>query len=286
MSKGNRCNIAASVKARLMNLARRDNKPFLELLQYFAMERFLYRLSISPYSDQFVLKGALLLHVWQVKDRRATKDIDLLGKTNNSPGCIEEIVKEICDVRVEVPDGILFHSNSVSTRIMQKQSKQCGIRASFLATSEKAKISMQIDMGFGDVVIPDPESLFYPTLLNFPAPQLLCNPVETVLAEKFHSVVEKGLMNSRSKDFHDLWILLRRGGFDFSSLEHAVKCTFQNRGYTWSKKILVESLSSYGREPRCQSLWKSYRKKGEYHSAPEHLSDLCLEIICHLDWLA
>ncbi len=159
--------IGASVRQRLLNQSRTQERPFQELLQYFAMERFLYRLAQSPFADRFVLKGALLLTAWRAPASRPTMDIDLAGKTSNGLDHIAELMRTMCDTPVE-PDGIEFNSASVEASRIKEDADYAGVRATFHATLARARIPMQIDIGFGDVMVPGPSELVYPTMLDFP----------------------------------------------------------------------------------------------------------------------
>ena len=164
-------NIAASIRQRLLIKARETGRPFSELLQYFAMERFLYRLSKSRYADNFVLKGALMLTVWQAPFTRPTMDIDLLGRIENSIENITKVITEICRQEVE-PDGIAFDIATIEAERIAEDADYEGIRVRFRGFLDAAKIVMQLDIGFGDIVIPSPEPANYPTLLDLPPPQL------------------------------------------------------------------------------------------------------------------
>lgn len=222
-------NISASVRQKLKNIASKDKKPFNEVLQYFAMERFLYRLSISPYKEQFILKGALMLLVWDVYDRRVTLDIDMLAKANNQVEHIVNIIKNIILVDVE-DDGIRFDLNSVSGKTIKEDADYSGVRIGFIAELDSAKIKMQLDLGFGDVVFPKPESNSLPTYLSMPEPVLLCYSLESCIAEKLEAIIKLGVFNSRMKDFYDIWLLSRQFIFDGEKLSNAISKTFENRG--------------------------------------------------------
>ena len=146
--------IGASVRQKLLTQAHQQGRPFQELLQYFAMERFLYRLSISPHRDRFVLKGALLMTAWHAPQARPTVDIDLAGRLSNDPGHIKTIIQEICSVEV-VPDGIHFDPATVTVARIKEDAEYAGVRARFRGTLSRARIEMQIDIGFGDIVVSD-----------------------------------------------------------------------------------------------------------------------------------
>jgi hypothetical protein len=198
--------VAASVRQRLLNLSRERGEDFQLTLIYYALERLLYRLSRSAARERFVLKGAMLFSVWSGAPHRATRDLDLLGKGPNDVGVLVKDFQEICWTPVE-DDGLKFLAESVTGEEIRDGKEYEGVRLSFEARLGVARIPIQVDIGFGDVVLPKPVSLEYPTLLDFPAPRLLAYPRETVIAERFQSMVELGIANSRTKDFFDLWSL-------------------------------------------------------------------------------
>jgi predicted nucleotidyltransferase component of viral defense system len=221
-------NLAASVHQRLLNVARETGRPFNEVLQYFAMERVLYRLSRSPHADSFVLKGALLFRVWDVPDSRATRDIDFLAFLDNSPERIASIFREVC--ALDDDDGLIFDPHSVAARKIKEDADYEGVRVRFRGLLGKARITMQVDVGFGDKVHPDIVQAKYPVILDLPAPSLRMYPPETVVAEKAEAMVHLGNLNSRMKDFYDIWRLSRQFNFDSAVLSEAIRQTFDNRG--------------------------------------------------------
>jgi predicted nucleotidyltransferase component of viral defense system len=205
--------IAASTHQRILNQAKESGRPFNELLQYFAMERFLYRLSQSGYVDSFILKGALLFRVWTVPDSRATRDIDLLAFVDNSNDVLVEIVKNV--ITTSVPDdGLIFDPRSVEAERIKEDADYEGIRLRFNGLLGKARIRMQIDVGFGDVVHPAAIECHFPTLLDHPAPVLRGYPPETVVSEKVEAMIHLAGLNSRMKDFYDVWRLSQQQAFD------------------------------------------------------------------------
>jgi len=221
-------NVAASVHQRLLNISRETDKPFNEILQYFAMERLLYRLSQSQFKDSFVLKGALLFRVWDVPDSRATRDIDFLANVDNSPEHLASIFREI--MVIEDNDGLVFEPESVQAQTIKEDADYEGVRVRFRALLGKARITMQADIGFGDTVHPDAVSADYPVILDLPAPALRMYPPETVIAEKAEAMVHLGSLNSRMKDFYDIWRLSQQFEFDDTVLSEAIRQTFENRG--------------------------------------------------------
>ncbi len=201
------------------------------VLTRYALERFLYRLGKSPYADAFILKGALLFALWEEHPHRATRDLDLLGFGSNDAGRVEEVFRELCMLPVE-DDGLSFLPETVHARPIREQQEYGGIRVLLQATLGTARLRVQADVGFGDVVTPAPQAVDLPTLLDLPglsAPHLRVYPRETVVAEKFEAMVRLGLTNTRMKDFYDLLILARRFPFDGSTLATAVQATFARR---------------------------------------------------------
>jgi hypothetical protein len=262
-------NMAASVRQRLLNKTKQTKRPFVELLHYYAMERFLYRLSSSKHSDKFILKGALLFAVWDVPASRATMDIDLLGKVKNDLAGIAAVVREICSQSVE-DDGIRFDPSTVTTDRIVVDADYKGVRAKFMGFLEKSRIPMQIDIGFGDPVLPGPVSLDYPTILDFPAPQLKGYRRENSIAEKFEAMCTRGIKNSRMKDFYDIWLLSRRFDFDGSDLSKAIESTFKSRHLKIPSDPLALGTTFSDDKSRI-AYWKGFLQKIKITSAPQDL---------------
>lgn len=265
-------NVAASVRARLTNRARADERPFQELLQYYGLERFLYRLSKSEYSDRFVLKGALMLRVWNAPMTRPTRDIDFLGYTENSIHSLEEIVRAICALEVE-HDGLDFDPQGVIGERIKEDADYEGVRIKFTGSLERAKIPMQLDIAFDDVVFPGVEESAYPSLLGFPAPILRVYPRETVVAEKFQAMVYLGTINSRMKDFYDVWLLSRRFGFDGATLAEAISRTFANRETKIDLDPVCFRSDFFGTSPAATQ-WKAFLTKAPGVEAPSTLAEV------------
>ena len=212
----------------LLNIARHTARPFNELLQYFAMERFLFRLSRSPHVDSFVLKGALLFRVWDMPDSRATRDIDFLAYLDNSPSNLAAIVRDVCTLD-DINDGLKFDADTVEAQRIKEDADYEGVRIRFRGRLGNAQISMQMDVGFGDLIHPGAVQADYPALLDLPAPSLSMYPPETVIAEKAEAMVYLGSLNSRMKDFYDIWRMSQQFNFEGGELCEAIRRTFQNR---------------------------------------------------------
>jgi hypothetical protein len=256
--------LGASVRQRLLNQSRTAGRPFQELLQYFAMERFLYRLAKSPFADRFVLKGALLLTAWRAPLSRPTMDIDLAGRSSNELDHIRSLVGEVCVVTTE-PDGIEFNPASIEVSRIKEDADYEGVRVRFHGTLAKARIPMQIDIGFGDVIVPHPFAIEYPTLLEFPPPVLMAYPKETVVAEKLEALTVLGLLNSRIKDYYDLALLARMYAFDGNLLAKAIRSTFQHRG-TAIDVAPVGLSAAYSSDPARAVQWKAFVRRSRFHS--------------------
>ncbi len=268
--------IGASVRQRLLNKSRTQGRPFQELLQYFAMERFLYRLAKSPYSDRFVLKGALLLIAWRAPQSRPTMDIDLEGQVNNQIDHIKEVVATICEVDVE-PDGIAFNRTSIEVSRIKEDADYEGVRVQFHATLARARIPMQLDIGFGDVITPGPTDIEYPSLLDFPAPVLPAYPKETVVAEKLEALTALGLLNSRMKDFYDLALLSRMYPFQGERLVKAISATFRNRGTTIEAEP-IGLTQAYCDDPARAIQWRAFVRRSRFGEEAGGLARLVTEI--------
>ena len=263
--------LGASVRQRLLNQARAQEKPFQELLQYYAMERFLYRLSKSRYAETFILKGALLLAAWRAPLSRSTMDIDLLGRTSNELEHIRVLFAQLCDVEA-APDGIEFDSKSVRVARIKEDADYEGVRVRFRAALANARVPMQIDIGFGDVVTPDVVEIQYPTLLEFSAPVLCAYPKETVVAEKLEAVTALGMLNSRMKDFFDLWALSRLYAFDGLTLVKAIKATFGHRATAIEARPL--GLENEFANDKAKSVqWAAFLRRSHLTSAPARLPE-------------
>jgi predicted nucleotidyltransferase component of viral defense system len=268
--------VGASVRQRLLHQSRTHGRPFQELLQYFAMERFLYRLAKSPFADRFVLKGALLLTAWRAPLSRPTMDIDLAGRTSNELDHIAELVGAVCGTATE-PDGIEFNRASIEVTRIKEDAEYEGVRVRFHAVLAKARIPMQLDVGFGDVIIPQPTEVEYPTLLDFPAPVLQAYPKETVIAEKLEALTALGVLNSRIKDYYDVAVLSRMYAFEGERLSEAVTATFRHRG----TKIEAEpvGLTDAFWADRARAVqWRAFVRRSRFSGDQGELQNLVAEV--------
>jgi len=254
------------------------------LLQYFAMERFLYRLSESSYADNFILKGALMLAVWEAPLSRATMDIDLLGRIDNSVEAMIEVTRAICCQKVNL-DGISFDENSITGERITEDADYEGVRVRFRGSLGTAQVTMQLDIGFGDVVVPKPELIYYPTILDLEAPQLLGYSIESTIAEKFEAMVKLGVLNSRMKDFFDIWLLLRQFDFRGPRLARAIAKTFSLRG----TEITMEPIAlttPFSEDPTKAAQWRGFIRKNRLKNVPQEFDEVVLTIAAFLGPIA
>lgn len=262
MTKRTPINISASVHQLLANRAHHTSRPFNEVLQYYFMERFLYRLSKSPHAAKFVLKGALMFAAWRLRDYRPTMDIDLLGKTKNQVDSIVAIMKEVSAQHVE-PDGIAFDPATVQGVRIAEQANYQGVRIRLRGNLGRARAIIQIDVGFGDIVIPAPQTVEYPTILDLPAPRLHGYSKESVVAEKFELMVKLGVLNSRMKDFFDVWTLARQFDFEEEALSTAIQRTFSNR----ETRIVVEPVAltpQFSGDSAKEAQWRGFIRRSRF----------------------
>jgi hypothetical protein len=267
-------NIAASVRQRLLNKSRSETRPFQEIVQYYAMERFLYRLSQSKHANKFILKGALLLKIWQTPEIRPTMDIDLLGKTNNDVSLIVSNIAEILSVDID-PDGLSFFPENITAEHITEDAEYKGIRIWFPAKIDTMKLNMQIDIGFGDIIYPGPEKSEIPAMLEFPAPLLVCYSRESLISEKFEAMLRLRELNSRMKDFYDIWLLSRYFGFEGKILAEAIRLTLEQRGTELPDKITAFSQEFIATK---QTQWYAFRKKLEQDHVPSEFENIIMQV--------
>lgn len=260
-------NLPASVHSRLLALAQSRQRPFNELLQYYAVERFLYRLSQSKYRQKFVLKGALLFQAWGLTQYWPTRDIDLLGYTGNEVEGLVQIVQDICTLEVEA-DGLVFDADSVRGARITEDADYQGVRVRFQGYLGSARLHLQMDVGLADVVSPAPTNLKYPILLGMPAPELRGYPPESVVAEKVQAMAYLGMITSRMKDFYDVWALASRFTFKGSALQKAISLTFENRSTPISAE-LPALMEPFALEKQAQ--WQAFLSRNTLRDAPAQL---------------
>lgn len=248
-------NMAASVRDRLLALARSRGWEFNRVLARYGVERVLSRLAASPHRTRFLLKGASLFTVWEGAPHRATRDLDLLGMARHALDDMGSLFREVCATPVE-PDGLIF--GDVTAEPIRAAKDAGGIRVMIDATLAKAIVRVQVDVGFGDVVVPAPAEIEFPTLLGMPPPRLLAYPPETVVAEKLEAMVRLGLANTRMKDFYDVWHLSRTRPFDGAILVEAIRATFKARETKIPLKPIEALTSAFWEDKTRQASWRGF----------------------------
>lgn len=266
MSRKDLKDIVASIHQKLLNKSREEGRPFEELQQYYAMERFLYRLSMSEHRSKFILKGALSLVAARAPATRPTRDIDLKGEMSNDVDDVVAVIADICGTEVE-PDGMDFHADTVQGDVIDDDDDYNGVRVVFKGSLGNARVKMQLDIGFGDNVVPSPRSVKYPVILDHPEFELLTYPFESTIAEKFQAMVRHGEVNSRMKDFFDVWYLLRNFDFDDRVLKKAIETTFQTR----STEVPEDIHEFFGRlkSPEKERQWTAFVVRSKLSVSPE-----------------
>ena len=260
-------NVAASVRARLLNVAKAQGVDFNQVLVRFALERILYRLTQSQHADRFLLKGALLFTLWYDMPHRATRDADLLGFGASDLASVAETFRDIAAVAVD--DGIAFDPASVTVEEIRKEAGYGGVRVIITGELAKARCKTQIDVGFGDAVTPAPVDSVYPVLLDdLPAPKLRAYPTYTVISEKLHAIALLGMTNSRLKDYFDLSVLLERETLDAGVLAQAIQATFERRGTSVPHAAPVGLTDEFAHDASRQLLWLAFLKKNALPPAP------------------
>lgn len=259
--------LAASVRARLLNIAKAEQTDFNSVLVRYALERFLYRLGQSAHADHFVLKGAMLFNLWYAMPHRPTRDVDLLGFGSSDLASIAQAFREI--VTVTADDGIVFDAASVRVEESRKNAGYAGARVIVSAELARARCKTQIDVGFGDAVTPGPVDAVYPVLLaDFAAPRLRTYPVYTAVAEKLHAMVLLGMTNSRLKDYLDLSVLLEREVLNPATLATAIAATFTRRGTALPTALPMGLSDEFANDPSRQALWVAFLKKNALPAVP------------------
>ena len=259
--------LAASVRARLLNRAKAEQTDFNAVLLRYALERLLYRLSQSAHAERFLLKGAMLFTLWYDMPHRPTRDVDLLGF---GPSDLQAITQTFQDIAaVAVADGITFDPASVSAEEIRKEAGYAGARVFIAGELAGARLRTQVDIGFGDAVTPGPVEAVYPVLLgDFPAPQLRTYPVYTVIAEKLHAIALLGMTNSRLKDYLDLSVLLAREVLDAEILATAIAATFQRRGMAVPIALPIGLSDEFSLDASRQALWQAFLNKNQLTVVP------------------
>lgn len=270
-------NMAASVRQRLLNLARERKEDFGLVLTKYGLERVLYRIAKSQHRGAFILKGALLFELWTEQRYRPTRDADFLARGENKPESLSKIFKEICDLDLE-DDGLRFDAATVTAEQITEDADYQGVRVQFVGILENARIPIHIDLGFGDVITPAPIETEIPSLLDMPKGKLLTYPRESVIAEKFEAMVSLGLANSRMKDFYDVWRLSHDFLFQGSSVAEAIRKTLARRETQLPSRTPVVFTPEFFNDADKKKQWAAFCSKNRGYIPERSLESVCQKI--------
>lgn len=265
------------MRQRLLNLRVVRQEDYNALLTQYAIERFLYRLSLSDSADRFVLKGAMLFRVWSGALHRPTKDLDLLGLGNPTLEAVVDTAQRIISTPVS-DDGISFDSTTLQARKIGAEKEYKGIRIKLTAHLGTARIPMQIDVGFGDAITPRAQLREYPTLLCAEALNLRMYPPETVIAEKIEAVIRLGMANSRFKDYFDLITLLRDEDLTFDMVVKAIAATFQRRQTQLPAELPPGLSNQFGEDLTSRRQWRDFIRRIKTHRMPQDFFEVVVEL--------
>ncbi|MBP8882281.1 MAG: nucleotidyl transferase AbiEii/AbiGii toxin family protein [Kofleriaceae bacterium] len=258
--------IGASVRARLLRVARDQGEDFQLVLMRYANERLLFRLASSRYAERFVLKGAALFTLWTGKPHRATRDLDLLGFGDPGVDHMRGVFSEV--LTLDVPDdGVRFDLESLTVGLIREEQEYGGVRVEHVARLTNAQVRLQVDVGFGDAITPEPSVVEFPPLLDFPAPRLRAYPRETVVAEKLEAMVQLGMANSRMKDFYDVAVLARDFDFDGVVLARAIRATFERRKTALPTAMPAALTNAFAEDPAKRTQWSGFVRKAGVREA-------------------
>lgn len=260
-------NVPASIRQRLLDLTRATNGNFQDCLDRYAVERLIYRLSLSDASDRFLLKGAMLFTAWFGVPHRPTRDADFLGLGEPDAGRLADTVRAPCNVAAD--DGVLYDAGSIRVVEIREQANYAGLRVTLRANLDNARCNVRLDVGFGDVVTPAPVEIEYPTLLDdLPRPCLRVYPRETVFAEKLEAMQVLGMANTRMKDYFDLLVLAREGAIGEAVLGDAIRATFTRRGTGLPRNLPPGLGDEFAHDPAKRRQWDSFVQRNKLHAPP------------------
>ena len=266
-------NMGHSARERLKNLAKSGGRDPAYLFQRYAFERFYWRIGKSDYAGRFILKGASLFSLWMGPMYRVTQDTDLESRLTPDHARIAAAFREIAAIPPSADDGVRYDMDSLTVEDIKKQDDYKGVRVKFNAYIERARIPLQFDIGFGDSVFPKPAFAEYPTLLGGEPPVLLVYPQYTVVAEKFGAMAERGMENSRLKDYFDVWALSGNFEFDFPLLETAISRTFGRKGIEIPRDWPIGLTNEFVSDPEKNRQWRAFLRKTKPAAMPGSLEE-------------
>jgi len=281
VSKSEPVNLAHSIHQRLVQLSHTRKDDPNHILTRYAIERLLYRLSLSPYADRFILKGAMLFTFWTDRPYRPTRDLDLLGIGDSSDSELRKSFQKIVGTMV-TPDGLVYDADSVSIEDIRDSQEYPGKRIRLTAHLGNARLNLQIDIGFGDSVSPKPLDIEFPSLLDLPHPHIKAYPVETVIAEKTQAIVVFDMTISRMKDFCDLWVISRDFTLDGLSLVEALRATFNRRKIDLPGALPAPFTDVFADDPDKKALWSAFLKRAKLDVVPVDLNQVIHDLAAFL----
>jgi hypothetical protein len=258
-------NLAASARARLTQRARERRENAQLVMTRYAIERLLYRLSLSPFREAFVLKGAMLFSLWAPTPYRATGDLDLLGFGDNAPARVAEIFRQVLEIPSE--DGVIFKPETLRAATARAEDEYSGVSLDVQAELAGARLPIHVDVGYGDAITPGVLDIDYPSLLDLPMPRLKAYPPETVLAEKFQAMMALGIANSRMKDFFDVWAIANTFAFEGPVLAEAIAATFGRRETKPPAEPPLALSAAFADAKQVQ--WTAFLRRTDIALAPE-----------------
>lgn len=273
MTQPSRKDMSASVRARLLNLARSRGRDFQEVVVRYTVERFLTRLVSSAHRDRFVLKGAMLYVAWKLDDKRTTMDLDLLGIGSPDPEHLAQVFREICEVQTE-DDGLVFDKDSVMAAPIREASIYDGVRVIVRVRLGVMPIRLQIDVGFGDAIFPAARPSEFPALLAEHGPVVKAYSPETVIAEKFNAMILLGMANSRMKDYFDIWMLSQRFTIEGAVLREAILSTFAKRQTQLPESEPIGLSDEFSDNESKLLQWRGFVKRRKHQETTPSLYDV------------
>lgn len=257
-------NIGVSIRQKLLDIARQTNRDNNALIVQYFQERLLYRLSVSPYRNNFILKGAFLFLAYRMPRLRPTKDIDFLGTAiSNDPENIKSIIENIISMRSN--DGVSFDRKSISVEKITEDAEYNGYRIKMYATLDTIRQRIQIDIGFGDTIVPAPVEIEYPTIIDIESPLIKVYTIESAIAEKFEALVKLSYLTSRYRDIYDILFLAKERDFKYEILSEAINTTFKTRGTSIDDRGIIFSEDFINDKSRNEQ-WEAFLNRNKLES--------------------
>ena len=272
-----RKNLVASILARLKNIAKVNDVVYGEILARYAIERVLKRIELSEYASKCILKGGSLFILWtEGFNYRPTMDADLEFRGDGSPTALKAMFKSIAKIAVD--DGISIDDESIDAAEIREDDEYGGVRVTMMGYLGKVRIPVQFDVGIGDAITPAPKKFSFPALLDLPAPKLKIYPRETVIAEKYETIVKRGLANSRMKDYYDLWVLSNDPMVDKEIAKLAIERTFSRRKQKLPETCPDGLVDSFAENKIKLTQWDAFLRKNRLDVGPDSFLDVVRQV--------